>query len=211
MRFFYHFCKMVRPPEFLRSFFPSVTWRIPTHLHEVYLTFDDGPIPEITPWVLDLLKQYNIKATFFCIGDNVIKHPEIYNRILAEGHRTGNHTQHHYSAWKVNRETYLKDVEDAGNFIDSNLFRPPYGKLTPAIINRLKNQYRIILWDVITYDFDNTLSIEQVYQNVVANVRPGSIIVFHDSLKAADRMQLALKKSLDYLLARGYQFSLLPA
>jgi peptidoglycan/xylan/chitin deacetylase (PgdA/CDA1 family) len=202
---------MVRPPEFLRSFFPSVTWRIPTRLNEVYLTFDDGPIPEITPAVLDILKQYNAKATFFCIGENVKLHPEIYQRILTEGHRTGNHTQHHFNAWKVNRELYLQDVKDASEYIDSKLFRPPYGKLTPAIINRLKRQYKIVLWDVISYDFDTSITPEQVYQNVITNVRPGSIVVFHDSLKAAERMIPALKRTMEYLLVNRYNFSLIPA
>ncbi len=176
---------------------------------KVYLTFDDGPVPEVTPQVLDILDKYSVKATFFCIGENVRKHAEIYQRILNEGHRTGNHTQHHLNAWKVNRDVYLDDIEKADYYIHSNLFRPPYGKITPAIINRIRNKRKIILWDVISYDFDQSLSAVQVYKNVIDNVNPGSIIVLHDSIKAAPRMLDTLPQIIEQLKQEGYHFALI--
>jgi peptidoglycan-N-acetylglucosamine deacetylase len=202
---------MIRPPEILRKFFPSVTWRIPVRSKELYLTFDDGPVEEVTPLVLDILNQYQVKATFFCIGSNVQKHPEIYKRILEEGHTTGNHTQTHVNAWKVQRDVFIKDVKDAESVISSRLFRPPYGKLTPAIINRLKKEYQIVLWDVITYDFDPALSADEVFQNSITRLRPGSIIVFHDSIKAGKTMLAVLPRFLDYCQKKGFTFRAIPS
>ena len=181
-----------------------------TTARELFLTFDDGPVPGFTSEVLDLLKENNAKATFFCIGNNVEKNPELYRRILNEGHSTGNHTQHHYHAWKVQREDYIQDVYKAKAFIESRLFRPPYGILTPAIINRLKKEFQIILWDVITYDFDPELTAEEVYQNSITHLRPGSIIVFHDSEKAGSKMLEVLPRFLDYCQNEGYTFSAIP-
>lgn len=201
---------MVRPPELFRKFFPSITWRIVNNRREVYLTFDDGPIPEITPAVLEILNQYNVKATFFCIGENVRKHPGIYQKILAEGHRTGNHTQHHLNAWKVKQDEYLDDISRADTYIDSNLFRPPYGKITPAIINRIKAVRKIVLWDVISYDFDQRLTEEEVYRNIVSNLRPGSIIVMHDSIKAGPRILGVLPQLLKYLRENEYECAVIP-
>lgn len=200
---------MVRPPEFLRRFFPSVLWKIPVHSRKVFLTFDDGPVPEVTPAVLDVLLKYNAKATFFCIGTNVKKYPEIYQRILSEGHRCGNHTQHHLNAWKVPLTQYLEDIEAASDYIHSDLFRPPYGKITPAIINRIRSSYRIVLWDVISYDFDPSLSSTQVLNNILDHLRPGSIIVLHDSVKAAPRMLPALTSLLEQLQQKGYSCEVL--
>jgi peptidoglycan-N-acetylglucosamine deacetylase len=200
---------MVRPPLILRKFFPSIAWKLNSYERKVYLTFDDGPVPEVTPQVLDILDKYSVKATFFCIGENVRKHPDIYQRILSDGHQTGNHTQHHLNAWKVNRDVYLDDIEKADHYIHSNLFRPPYGKITPAIINRIRNKRRIILWDVITYDFDPALNQEDVYNNVIDNVSPGSIIVLHDSIKAAPRMLGALPRIIQQLKLMDYQFALI--
>lgn len=161
--------------------------------------------------VLDLLQKYNAKATFFCIGRNVQEHPGIYQRILNEGHTTGNHTQNHLNAWKVQRDVFIQDVKDAESVISSRLFRPPYGKLSPAIINRLKKEYQIVLWDVITYDFDPALSEDEVYQNSITRLRPGSIIVFHDSIKAGKTMLAVLPRFLEFCKRAGYTFHAIPA
>jgi peptidoglycan/xylan/chitin deacetylase (PgdA/CDA1 family) len=197
---------MVKPPQYLKWLYPGVTWNIKTTEKVLYLTFDDGPIPEVTPLVLDLLKQFDAKATFFCIGDNVQKHPPLFNDVLNAGHGIGNHTFHHYNAWKVPQQTFMDDVEDAKKVIESNLFRPPYGKLTPMHIRKLKRDFKIIMWDVISCDFDTKVNKEIVYQNVVNNATNGSIIVFHDSLKAAPNLLYALPKVLHYFSDRGYKF-----
>lgn len=201
-----YFCKMVRPPQYLKWLYPGVIWNIKTTEKILYLTFDDGPIPEVTPLVLELLQQFDAKATFFCIGDNVRKHPAIFKKILAEGHRIGNHTFHHYNAWKVSQQQFIDDVKEAKELIDSKLFRPPYGKLTPMHIRKLKKDYKIIMWDVISCDFDTKVNQETVYKNVINYAGNGSIIVFHDSLKAAPNMLYALPKVLSYFSERGFKF-----
>ena len=195
---------MVSPPFFLRLAYPGVTWQMSRKEKVLYLTFDDGPQPEITNKVLDLLKEYNAKATFFCIGENVKKHPDIYNRILSEGHRVGNHSNTHPSSWKVNTTAYLNDVEEASRIISSDLFRPPYGKLTPRTLFALRKKYRIIMWDVITGDFDEKVSAAQVEKNVINNAKNGSIIVFHDSVKAGPRMLEVLPRVLEYFIKKGF-------
>ncbi|MBK7965087.1 MAG: polysaccharide deacetylase family protein [Bacteroidetes bacterium] len=197
---------MVRPPTYLRFLYPGVVWNKPTKEKILYLTFDDGPTPEVTTSVLDLLALYKATATFFCIGENVKKHPEIYKRILADGHTVGNHTNTHPSSWKVKYDFYLKDVEEAKKVIDSNLFRPPYGKLTPRTLFALRNKYQIIMWDVISCDFDEKVSAEQVLKNVLENAVNGSIIVFHDSLKASPRMLEVLPIILKQYSNAGFSF-----
>ena len=197
---------MVRPPTYLRFLYPGVVWNKPTNEKILYLTFDDGPTPEVTSSVLDHLSLHNAKATFFCIGENVKKHPTLYNRIIEEGHTIGNHTHTHPNAWKVNGDFYLNDVEEARKVIDSNLFRPPYGKLTPRTLFALRNKYQIIMWDVISCDFDERISAEQVERNVIDNVSNGSIIVFHDSVKAAPRMLEVLPAILKHYTELGFSF-----
>ncbi len=197
---------MVRPPTYLRFLYPGVVWNKPTNEKILYLTFDDGPTPEVTSAVLDLLALYKAKATFFCIGENVKKHPTHYNRIKTEGHSIGNHTHTHPNSWKVNSDFYLNDVEEASKVIDSNLFRPPYGKLTPRTLFSLRNKYQIIMWDVISCDFDEKVSTEQVEKNVIDHAANGSIIVFHDSVKAAPRMLKVLPTILKYFTEAGYSF-----
>jgi peptidoglycan/xylan/chitin deacetylase (PgdA/CDA1 family) len=197
---------MVRPPTYLRFLYPGVVWNKPTNEKILYLTFDDGPTPEVTTAVLDLLYSYQAKATFFCIGENVKKHPTLYNRIIEEGHTIGNHTHTHPNAWKVNGDFYLNDVEEARKVIDSNLFRPPYGKLTPRTLFALRKKFRIIMWDVISCDFDEKVSAEQVEKNVIDHATNGSIIVFHDSVKAAPRMLKVLPTLLKYFTEAGYSF-----
>jgi peptidoglycan/xylan/chitin deacetylase (PgdA/CDA1 family) len=200
----------VRTPALFRWIYPSLEWKGNAADKTIYLTFDDGPHPIATPFVLDLLKQYQIKATFFCIGKNVQRYPQIYQRILAEGHQTGNHTQDHKNGWKTSREDYLENIFTATQYIDASLFRPPYGRITKAQIKSVQQQfaYRIIMWDVLSGDFDTELQPEQCWHQVKKAVRPGSIIVFHDSEKAWQRMQYALPRTIDYFLAQGYQFGL---
>jgi peptidoglycan/xylan/chitin deacetylase (PgdA/CDA1 family) len=181
-------------------------WNKPTNEKILYLTFDDGPTPEVTSSVLDLLSSFQAKVTFFCIGENVKKHPTIYKRIQSEGHSIGNHTHTHPNSWKVNSDFFLNDVEEASKVINSTLFRPPYGKLTPRTLFSLRNKYQIIMWDVISGDFDEKVSAEQVQRNVIKNATNGSIIVFHDSVKAAPRMLEVLPKILKHFTESGYSF-----
>ena len=190
----------------LQFLFPSLTWRIKTKAKVLYLTFDDGPIPEVTPWVLEQLENYNAKATFFCIGDNVKKHPAIYQSISLKGHAIGNHTFTHLNAWRTDNIQYLEDTRLARQVIDSRLFRPPYGKITPALIQSLKKEYKIIMWDVLSYDFDIRFNGKSCMEKVIRHARPGSIIVFHDSIKAVDRLKQALPDILKHYSAKGYTF-----
>ena len=194
----------------LQSISTSLTWKIPSRDKVIYLTFDDGPIPEITPWVVEKLKEHNAKATFFCVGNNVRKHTQIYNSLLLNGHRTGNHTDQHVNGWTSFNRKYFLDVARCARVVKSDLFRPPYGKIRPTQIARLKKQYRIIMWDVLSKDYDTNLSGEQVFEKVKNNTKPGSIIVFHDSIKAAPRLRYALPKTLEWFAAQGYRFEAIP-
>lgn len=169
----------------------------------MFLTFDDGPIPEITPWVLKTLKAHKAKATFFCIGDNIRKHPELFQQIIAEGHTVGNHTFHHINGWKTKADLYLEDfqlcnAEIKGNSVETNLFRPPYGKCTSSQAKSILSQnQKIIMWDIISEDYDEKVTEEQCFLRIKTNAKPGSIIVFHDSLKAEKNMKYALVKTLE--------------
>lgn len=198
-----------QPPFLYRMFFPGAIWRINKEEKCVYLTFDDGPIPEITPWVLDLLDKYNIKATFFCVGDNVRKYPEIYKDVIARGHRVGNHTFHHLQGLRHTTRRYKANAALASEHIESNLFRPPHGHIRFRQFFFLKKKYKIIMWDVVTRDYSWRLNAEQVFRNVKKYTRNGSVIVFHDSLKAEPRMKEALPKSIEWLLNEGYTFKLI--
>ncbi|CAN5437006.1 polysaccharide deacetylase family protein [soil metagenome] len=197
---------MVRPPYLLRLAYPGVTWNFSRTTKKIYLTFDDGPVESITPQVLTLLKQYHAKATFFCIGENVKRNPEIYQKIIAEGHSIGNHTWSHKNSWKVSRKAYLHDAAKGGELIQSELFRPPYGKLTPATLLALRKKYRIIMWDVISCDFDVSVAKEKVLHNILKHTSNGSIIVFHDSLKASPSMLYALPQVLAHYSQAGFTF-----
>jgi len=193
-------------PVFFRGVYRKVTWRKDNRLKNIYLTFDDGPIPEVTPWVLDILDFYGIKATFFCVGENVWRYPEIYQEILRRGHRTGNHTYNHLRGFFTYSKRYLENVEKAASFIKSDLFRPPHGELRSYQYLRLRKKYQIIQWDVITRDYNPDLTGEQVLSIVKKYTRNGSIIVFHDSLKSERNMRYAMPKAIEYLLANGYSF-----
>lgn len=190
-----------------QSLLRSLIWSIKNPGKEIFLTFDDGPIPIITPWVVDELKKNNAKATFFCVGDNVKKHPEVYQLLLDNGHRVGNHTMNHLNGWKNFNKTYFENIAAAEKYITSDLFRPPYGKIKPTQIFRLKKKYKIIMWDVLTYDYDENKTGEECLNKIKKNVKPGSIIVFHDSLKAEKRLRYALPKCLEFLKTEGYTFS----
>ena len=198
-----------RAPKLYRSLYRGSQWRLNSDKKVVYLTFDDGPIPEITPWVLDLLDKYNIKATFFCVGDNVRKYPEVYQMILERGHLTGNHTFHHIQGLKTDTLSYLKDVEEAGEWIKSDLFRPPYGHMRFSQFRALKKQYKVVMWDVVTRDYSCLMTAGEVIEVVKKYTRNGSILVFHDSLKSGDRMKKSLPESIEWLLEQGYSFRLI--
>lgn len=209
-----------KTPQWLKALYPECLWKVDTDKKVLYLTFDDGPIPEVTPWVLDELKKYKAKATFFCIGKNIDDNPEVFKRIIAEGHRIGNHTYNHYNGWKyVNRE-YYENIQDCARVLESSkwrvasgkelpLFRPPYGKLKPSQYKHLKDKYRIVMWDVLTLDYNLQVSKKRVLNTAIKHAGPGSIIVFHDSLKAQPKLQYALPKVLEHFSALGYTFAAL--
>lgn len=201
---------IARPPGVLRWLLPLAVWRIKTNEKKVYLTFDDGPVPEVTPWVLDLLKSQNIKATFFCVGENVGKYPRVYQRVLEEGHRVGNHTFNHRKGFKNKVNTYVGNVMKAETLIHSNLFRPPHGQLWPSLLRKLNLRYKVIMWDVLSGDYDKGRSGEKCFSDVVRNVRCGSIIVFHDSIKARQNLQVALPLTIKALKEMGYEFEVIP-
>lgn len=200
---------MTKVPSILKKLYSNYIWDIPTKENVLYLTFDDGPHPEATPFVLEELRKYNAKATFFCVGNNVEHHPEIYRQIIEEGHVTGNHTFHHLNGWKVNDKKYFDDIIEARKHIDSVLFRPPYGKITRFQSKHLRNSslgFKIIMWDVLSKDYDLKLNGEDCSFNVLRFSRPGSIVVFHDSEKAFPRMKEALVTTLKFFSEKGYRF-----
>lgn len=197
---------LVKTPQFIQTLFPNFVWKIPGGEDEIYLTFDDGPIPEVTPWVLDLLRRNDAQATFFCVGDNIRKHPDVFSAVLADGHSTGSHSFHHLNGWTTENIQYFHDVRNGARAAKTALFRPPYGRLTRRQAMFLQRHYDIIMWDVLSADFDEQLSGEQCFQNVTAHAGPGSIIVFHDSLKAEAQLKWALPKVLDHFGSRGFRF-----
>ncbi len=195
-----------QPPLLIRWMYPRAFWRMNKNEKAVYLTFDDGPIPEITPWVLDLLDKYHIKATFFLVGDNVRKHPEEFKMIVERGHRLGNHTFNHIQGLKYLSYNYLANVNKADELIKSNLFRPPHGWMRWAQYMVLRNRYTIVMWDLVTRDYSKRLNGPQVLNKVKKYVRNGSIITFHDSLKSEKNLKYALPRAIEWLLEQGYEF-----
>lgn len=192
--------------------FPEGVWRIMKKKKSVYLTFDDGPIPEVTPWVLDLLDKYGIKATFFCVGENVMRNPELFEEVKRRGHCVGNHTYNHLQGSKVTTHTYLKNVMKADEYIKSALFRPPHGLIRWKQARILKEHFTIIMYDLVSRDYSKKQNGEQVFRNVRRYARKGSIIVFHDSLKAEKNLKYALPLSIEWLLKKGYNFErIIPA
>lgn len=200
-----------RPPLLYRLLFPEALWRIKMRRKRaVFLTFDDGPIPEQTPWVLDILDRYGIKATFFMVGENVKRHPELLTEVRRRGHSVGNHTMHHLQGMKVVTRRYLRDIAEADALIDSPLFRPPHGIMRWAQSRALRTKYNIVMYDLVTRDYSAKLTPADVLHNVKRFARNGSIIVFHDSLKAANNMRVVLPQAIEWLLSQGYEFEPLP-
>ena len=205
--------KIIKMPRFIQRLYPERVWAFSRASNSVYLTFDDGPIPEVTPWVLNELKKHHAKATFFCIGENVQKHPEVFKRILSEGHQIGNHTFNHLNGWKTETSEYVENVEKAERQMrvnNSELFRPPYGKITPKQAKVLKKKgFKIVMWDIISYDFDADITPEECLQNVLKKIQPGSVVVFHDSLKAEKNLRYVLPKVLEFISEKGWNPSLI--
>lgn len=200
-----------RPPLLYRLLFPEAIWRFKKRGRKVvYLTFDDGPIPEVTPWVLDTLDRYRIKATFFMVGENVCRNPGLFEEIKKRGHSWGNHTMHHIQGMKVRSVNYLRDLNAAHTVIQSSLFRPPHGIIRWAQAKVIKNHYNIVMYDLVTRDYSRKLSPDQVFENVRRYARNGSIIVFHDSLKARKNIMATLPRAIEWLQSEGYVFARLP-
>ncbi len=200
---------IVKTPTWVKKFFKRSIWEMPKPVKSIYLTFDDGPHPAITGFVLDELKKYNARATFFCIGSNVVENPLIFNRILNEKHAVGNHTHNHLDGWKTPNAAYFQNIAEASKYIDSDLFRPPYGRITAKQHSQLQKgnkPFKIIMWSVLSGDFDVTITPEQCCKNVLKNAETGSVIVFHDSEKAYERLKFTLPVVLKYFSEKGYQF-----
>lgn len=199
---------LVKTPFLLRWLYPDLVWKKPS-ANIIYITFDDGPIPDVTPFVLNALADYDAKATFFCIGDNVRKYPEIYQEVIKAGHSIGNHTFNHLNGWNTDDEKYLENIGECAEYVKSDLFRPPYGRIKKSQIKKLKTRHpdiKVIMWDVLSGDFDQNLSPEKCLENVLRATAPGSIIVFHDSLKAFARLKYVLPKALEYWNDKGFVF-----
>lgn len=199
-----------KTPKIIRPFAKDLIWSYPSKTPTLFLTFDDGPIPDVTPAVLDILDQFNAKATFFCVGENVKKYPEIYKMILEKGHSVGNHSYNHLNGWKTDNADYIENIKEAKNHISSSLFRPPYGKITRSQIKLLRKDYKIIMWDVLSGDFDQKTSPQKCANNVIKNADEGSIVVYHDSLKAAATMLKSLPLVLSHYAKLHYSFSAIP-
>lgn len=201
----------VKTPWWLKKLYSRYVWDITNGEKAIYLTFDDGPHPEATPFVLDELKKWGAHATFFCVGQNVEAYPQIYDRIIAEGHSVGNHTQHHLNGWKTKDHVYLRDIAEAAQFIDSGLFRPPYGRITGFQARHLAGALRVdaakvIMWDVLSGDFDPKLSSEKCLEQVILKTKEGSIVVFHDSKKSLKKILDVVPKTLKYFAEKGFSF-----
>ncbi|MBA9072945.1 peptidoglycan/xylan/chitin deacetylase (PgdA/CDA1 family) [Flavobacterium gossypii] len=206
----------VKTNRLIKWLFPKYTWDIPNNANKIYLTFDDGPTPEITEWVLKLLKEQDIKATFFCIGNNIEKYPDIFQKVLQDGHAIGNHTYNHLKGWKTAKEDYIENTKSCERIIKeqtkdsdrrSKLFRPPYGKIKFSQAKILRQLgYKIVMWDVISVDYDKNISPKKCLKNVTKNTTSGSVIVFHDSIKAFENLKFALPEAIRYLKNKGFVF-----
>jgi peptidoglycan/xylan/chitin deacetylase (PgdA/CDA1 family) len=205
----------IKTNRFIKKIFSNYVWEIPNSENKIYLTFDDGPTPEITEWVLRELEKYNAKATFLCIGNNIEKHPEIFEKVIAKGHSIGNHTFNHLNGWKTTTEDYLENsflceeqiLQSKIYNLKSKIFRPPYGKIKASQAKKLRQQgYKIVMWDVLSADYDAAISKEKCLENATKNVQSGSIIVFHDSVKAFPHLEYTLPKALKYYKEKGFVF-----
>lgn len=198
----------IKPPKFIKRIFPDLIWNLnsPENEGKLFLTFDDGPTPGVTEFILETLGKYNAKATFFCLGKNVEQYPDLYEKMVEAGHVVANHSYSHVKGWGVPTGRYVEDIDLADSFVHSNLFRPPYGQIKPTQSRRLNERYKLIMWEVLSRDYSPWVSPEQCAQNVIKNVKSGSIVVFHDSIKASKNMSYALAKSLEVLTEQGYKF-----
>ena len=201
--------KLYKTPRFLRLIFKRRTWGFSLVKKAIYLTFDDGPHPDITPWILDFLKEKNLHATFFCVGENVVRYPEIYQRIIDEGHAVGNHTMKHLNAIKVKPKDYLQSIEDAQKVIHSKLFRPPYGRLTPTLAKKIRSKYVIIMWSWLSYDFDPNITIEKILEKAKKQVKGGDILVLHDNPKITEKQKILLPALIEQLSEKKFIYKIL--
>lgn len=195
-----------QPAKWLRWLYPNALWRMDKNDHSVYLTFDDGPIPESTPFILETLRRYNAKATFFMVGENVLRYHDLYNQIVAEGHQVGNHTFNHIGSFKHWTITYALNIQQANDLIKAHLFRPPHGWMRHSVYWWFQRRYKIVMWDLVTRDYSKWLTADDVVRNVKRYTRNGSIITFHDSLKSIDKLKTALPEALEWLQEQGYEF-----
>ncbi|MEN8250077.1 MAG: polysaccharide deacetylase family protein [Bacteroidota bacterium] len=201
-----------KTPWFITKLFPGILWHYRRIEKVLYLTFDDGPLPEVTPWVLEQLKRYNAKATFFMVGENIIKHPETYNTVIREGHTVGNHSMNHLNGWETKNDHYFKNIAEMEELIKEqsrSLLRPPYGRIRLSQLKRLSKQYKIVMWDVLSGDFSKSLNKEEILSKSINSTRPGSIIVFHDSLRMFDKVKFVLPQYLAHFHELGYTFKAL--
>jgi len=202
----------VKTPWIVKQLYPKLLWNKPRSGNRIFVTFDDGPIPIVTPFVLNILKKHNAKATFFCIGDNVNKHPDIFEQVKKEGHAIGNHTYNHLKGWGTDNQVYVDNFLKADELIHSNLFRPPYGRIKRSqirLLRKVKPELQIVMWDVLSGDYDASLKPEDILRKVLKHTRPGSIVLFHDSLKAFDRLEYVLPRVMEGWTRRGYEFGVL--
>jgi len=205
---------LVKTPRVVQKFFPNYSWRVSTEKKEIYLTFDDGPVPDFTPWVLETLKKFNAKATFFCVGENIEKYPHIYQQIIGHNHSVGNHTFNHLQGWKTSTAKYIKNIIKAESYLKDiekhqgvKLFRPPHGRIKPVQAKILRKKgYKIIMWDVLSGDFDQNLSKEECLQHTLKHINNGSIVVFHDSVKSFKNLDYVLPRVLEHYMQQGYTF-----
>jgi len=198
-----------RPPKLLQSLLPQCFWSLPNKQNKIYLTFDDGPTPEVLPFILKTLDTYKVSATFFCVGENMQKHPDLVKEMLKRGHAIGNHTYNHISGWRTKNKTYFENIEACNKIYKSKLFRPPYGRLRASQANELHRKYKIIMWDVLSYDYDKNVLPETCFRNVIDATKSGSVIVFHDNVKALKNLEYALPHSIDFLLKKDFVFDVI--
>ena len=198
--------KLLGTSFLMQLFFKDIIWKVNTNKKEIYLTFDDGPHPEITPWVLNELDKYKAKATFFCLGKNIEQFPNVFSEIIAKGHCIGNHSYDHVHGWKYSFKSYISNVDRCEKLTSSKFFRPPHGRMKPTQVNYLKKRYTIVMWDVIGRDYDNTITKEQCLESIINTTKPGSIVLLHDNEKSKESMQYALPRLLEYFSLKGFQF-----
>lgn len=198
----------VTPPKTLRALYPQCLWNLPNSENKIYLTFDDGPTPELLPFILETLDKFNVRATFFCVGENIRKYPQLFDELLAK-HAVGNHTFNHMNGWKSANYSYYKNIKKFDEVYRSPLFRPPYGRIKRTQAKHISKQYKIIMWDVLSYDYSNNTSPKKCLANVVKNVKSGSVIVFHDNKKAQKNVIYALPRAIGHLLRKGFIFDVI--